>query len=121
MGLFFEVCVRELHLRNCVSVKEDKNLLDKSDLAKFLSMLDNAWEIVESKYLTRTIELDKFKTPLKLVQLIGNMAEEQWHHPELILGWGFVCVKIYTHELGGLLESDFIFAAKVDHIIATKL
>ena len=49
---------------------------------------------------------------------IGAMAEEQGHHPDLQLAWGKVVVEIWTHKIDGLTESDFVFAAKCDRLIA---
>jgi 4a-hydroxytetrahydrobiopterin dehydratase len=45
---------------------------------------------------------------------VGAVAEEQGHHPDLYLAWGKVEVKIWTHKIDGLTESDFILAAKID-------
>ena len=42
------------------------------------------------------------------------MAEEQNHHPDLFLAWGRVVVRIWTHKIDGLTESDFVFAAKAE-------
>ena len=53
---------------------------------------------------------------LDLVDRIGALAEEQWHHPDLHLAWGKVGVEIWTHKIDGLTESDFILAAKIDRL-----
>ena len=45
------------------------------------------------------------------------MADEQWHHPELSIGFGHLEIEVWTHKIDGLVESDFIFAAKCDDII----
>ena len=45
---------------------------------------------------------------------MGEMAEEQAHHPDLHLSWGKVRVEIWTHKIDGLTESDFVFAAKAE-------
>jgi 4a-hydroxytetrahydrobiopterin dehydratase len=42
------------------------------------------------------------------------VAEEQGHHPDIYLSWGKVGLKIWTHKIDGLTESDFILAAKAD-------
>ena len=47
---------------------------------------------------------------------IAELAEEQWHHPDLYLAWGKVGVELWTHKIDGLSESDFIFAANVGRI-----
>ena len=46
--------------------------------------------------------------------MVGELAEEQGHHPDIYLGWGRVEVLVWTHKINGLTESDFVFAAKVD-------
>ncbi len=45
---------------------------------------------------------------------MGELAEEQSHHPDIFLAWGVVRVSIWTHKIDGLTESDFVFAAKAD-------
>jgi 4a-hydroxytetrahydrobiopterin dehydratase len=59
-------------------------------------------------------------TALAFVNTIGAMAEQQGHHPDLFLGWGRVGVKIWTHKIDGLTESDFVLAAKVDRAFAQR-
>ena len=55
---------------------------------------------------------------LAFTQRVGEMAEEQQHHPDLLLAWGRVRVTIWTHKIDGLTESDFVFAAKADRLAA---
>jgi len=50
------------------------------------------------------------------VNAIGTVAEEQGHHPDILLKWGKVIVTVWTHKIDGLTESDFILAAKIDEI-----
>ena len=45
---------------------------------------------------------------------VGEIAEEQGHHPVIAFTWGKVEITIYTHKVNGLTESDFILAAKID-------
>ncbi|MDA9691497.1 4a-hydroxytetrahydrobiopterin dehydratase [Candidatus Pelagibacter sp.] len=47
---------------------------------------------------------------------IKNFAEAEGHHPDLWFGWGYARIKIFTHAIKGLAESDFILAAKIDKI-----
>ena len=47
---------------------------------------------------------------------VGKLAEEEGHHPDLWFGWGYARIKIFTHAIKGLAESDFILAAKIDQI-----
>jgi 4a-hydroxytetrahydrobiopterin dehydratase len=72
------------------------------------------WEVVEEHHLRRHFRLKNFREALDFVNKVGELAEEQGHHPDIYLGWGRVEVLVWTHKINGLTESDFIFAAKVD-------
>ena len=54
---------------------------------------------------------------LGFTNAVGNLAEEQNHHPDIYLAWGKVMVAIWTHKINGLTESDFVFAAKSDDLL----
>ena len=72
------------------------------------------WTIVQEHHLERVFKFPDFARALAMVNRIGAIAEAEGHHPDLELGWGRVGVKIYTHKIDGLTESDFILAAKID-------
>ena len=72
------------------------------------------WEIVNEHHLHRVYGFPDFRKALDFVNRAGNIAEEQGHHPDILLSWGKAEVTIYTHKIGGLTESDFILAAKID-------
>ncbi len=72
------------------------------------------WSVIDNHHLEKTYRLPDFRDALDLVNRIGGVAEEQGHHPDLVLAWGRVEVKIWTHKIDGLTESDFVFAAKAD-------
>jgi 4a-hydroxytetrahydrobiopterin dehydratase len=74
------------------------------------------WEVVNEHHLHRLYKFPDFKTALAFVNRAGAIAEEQGHHPDLLLAWGKVEVTIFTHKIDGLTESDFILAAKIDRI-----
>jgi 4a-hydroxytetrahydrobiopterin dehydratase len=75
-----------------------------------------AWQVVNDHHLERTFKFPDFKTALAFANQVGNLAEEQGHHPDILLAWGKVAVTIWTHKIDGLTESDFILAAKVDRL-----
>jgi 4a-hydroxytetrahydrobiopterin dehydratase len=72
------------------------------------------WEVVEEHHLRRSFRFNDFREALGFVNKVGELAEEQGHHPDICFGWGRVEVLVWTHKINGLTESDFIFAAKVD-------
>ena len=75
-----------------------------------------AWEVVDGHHLQRTLAFPDFRTALDFVNRIGAVAEAEGHHPDVLLSWGKVAVKIWTHTIDGLTESDFILAAKIENL-----
>ena len=74
------------------------------------------WQVVEEHHLTKTYNFPDFLKALDFVNRAGAIAEQEGHHPDLYLSWGKVGVKIWTHKIDGLTESDFVLAAKIDQI-----
>jgi 4a-hydroxytetrahydrobiopterin dehydratase len=74
------------------------------------------WVVVDEHHLFKAFKFPDFRTALEFVNRVGELAEEQGHHPDLYLAWGKVEVKIWTHKIDGLTESDFILAAKIDRL-----
>lgn len=83
-----------------------------------LAELDGGWTVVETHHLERTFEFPDFAEALAFTNAIGDIAEEQGHHPDIHLSWGRVRVEIWTHKIDGLTESDFVLAAKFDRAFA---
>jgi 4a-hydroxytetrahydrobiopterin dehydratase len=74
------------------------------------------WQVVDGHHLTRSFTFPDFKTALDFVNRAGEVAEQEGHHPDLLLSWGKADVKTWTHKIDGLTESDFILAAKIDRL-----
>ena len=67
-------------------------------------------------HLERDYRFKDFREALSFVNRVGEMAEQQNHHPDLLLSWGRTRVTVWTHKIDGLTESDFVFAAKCDRL-----
>lgn len=72
------------------------------------------WDVVEEHHLFKTFKFPDFRKALDFVNRAGEVAEQAGHHPVITFTWGKVEIKIYTHKINGLTESDFILAAKID-------
>jgi 4a-hydroxytetrahydrobiopterin dehydratase len=72
------------------------------------------WEVVENHHLRKEYKFTDFAQALDFVNRVGAIAEQEDHHPDIFLAWGKVEIKIWTHKIDGLTESDFILAAKID-------
>ena len=76
-----------------------------------------AWQIVERdgvKRLKREFEFEDFKQALAFTNRVGDIAEQENHHPKLVTEWGEVTVSWWSHEAGGLQPNDFPMAARTD-------
>ena len=74
------------------------------------------WFVINNHHIEKEFKFPDFKTALAFTNKVGDIAEQQGHHPDILLAWGKVGVKIWTHKIDGLTESDFILAAKIDDI-----
>lgn len=99
--------------RSCVPCRGEVPPLTGAQIDPLLAQLPG-WTVVEQHHLTKCYRLENFRAALDLVNRIGAIAEEQNHHPDIMLAWGKVEVTIWTHKINGLTESDFVFAAKCD-------
>jgi 4a-hydroxytetrahydrobiopterin dehydratase len=67
-------------------------------------------------HIAKSFKFPDFRGALKFVNRIGELAEEQGHHPDIFLAWGKVEITTWTHKINGLTESDFILASKIDQL-----
>jgi 4a-hydroxytetrahydrobiopterin dehydratase len=74
------------------------------------------WEVIDEHHLHKVFPYPDFQKALDFLNRAGAIAEEQGHHPDILLAWGKAEVTVYTHKIQGLTESDFILAAKLDRV-----
>ena len=109
----------DLYQKNCIPCRGGIPPFDISEIHKYLKKIDG-WEVKKNNeeiyYLEKNFKFKNFLTSQKFVNEVGNIAEKEGHHPDIIFGWGYSKIKIFTHKIKGLVESDFILASKVDQI-----
>lgn len=105
----------DLAKKKCVPCdNEGFPALSKEQAADFMehvplwSLNDDATEIY------RTFRFKNFKEALAFTNRVGALAEEEGHHPDIMLSWGKVGITLTTHSVKGLSENDFVLAAKID-------
>jgi len=101
--------------KQCVPCRGGVPPLAGAELEKFRMELPE-WQVIGGHHLQRAYTFADFKSALDFVNRAGSLAEEQGHHPDIYLSWGRVEVKIWTHKINGLTESDFILAAKMSRL-----
>jgi 4a-hydroxytetrahydrobiopterin dehydratase len=88
---------------------------DLSDLHRLLHDPEQ-WKLINEHHIVRSYKFPDFKSALAFVNRVGELAEQQGHHPDILLAWGKVEITLWTHAVDGLTESDFILAAKIDDL-----
>ena len=105
----------DLAAKTCVPCRGGVSPLKGEELSTLQKQVDG-WNIVDEHHITKTFKFPNFREALKFVNHVGELAEEQGHHPDISLAWGKVEVTTWTHKINGLTESDFILAAKIDQL-----
>lgn len=105
----------DLASKQCVPCRGGVPPLQGEELARLVAQVPG-WEAVNGHHLAKAYSFPDFRTALEFVNRIGAEAEAQGHHPDLLLSWGKVEVRIFTHKIDGLTESDFILAARIDRL-----
>ena len=110
----------DLSKKKCIPCEGNIPPFDYTEIHKYLKKVDG-WEVKEdnnkSFYLIKDFKFKNFQDSQKFVNQVGNIAESENHHPDIFFGWGYAKIKIFTHAINGLAESDFILASKIDKII----
>ena len=109
----------ELHQMKCVACRGDEPTLSDAEIGDLLLHVQQ-WQVREVDGMKRLEKVFKFKNfaqALEFTNKVGAIAEEENHHPLIVLEWGKVTVNWWTHKIGGLHKNDFIMAAKTDETL----
>ena len=109
----------DLHKKKCIPCKGGISPFAVSEIHKYLKKVDG-WDVKkkegETYFLEKNFTFKDFVESQKFVNQVGIISEKERHHPDIIFGWGYAKIQIFTHKIKGLVESDFILAAKIDKI-----
>jgi 4a-hydroxytetrahydrobiopterin dehydratase len=105
---------RPLAEQSCVPCRAGAPALGAEKREELQRQISPEWRILDGHHLEREFHFKNFRKALAFANAIGGIAEQQGHHPELLVGWGRVKVSLFTHVIDGLHENDFILAARID-------
>jgi 4a-hydroxytetrahydrobiopterin dehydratase len=105
----------ELAAKACVPCRGGVPPLKGAELRSLEAQVPG-WKVIDEHHLLKAYSFPDFAKALAFVNRVGAIAEQQGHHPDIYLTWGKVEIKIWTHKIDGLTESDFILAAKLDQV-----
>ena len=111
--------MEDLANKRCVPCEGGIPAFDIKEIQKKIKKIDG-WDVLEDKeknyYIQKNFKFRNYVDSEKFVINVGKIAETEGHHPDISFGWGYAKVKISTHAIKGLAESDFVLAAKIDKI-----
>jgi 4a-hydroxytetrahydrobiopterin dehydratase len=100
--------------KKCLPCQAGTAPLKAEALKPYLEQLGEGWKVVDEHHLEKKYRFKNFKEAWDFTNDVAKIAEEEEHHPDLMLGWGKVIVILWTHKINGLSESDFVMAAKCE-------
>jgi 4a-hydroxytetrahydrobiopterin dehydratase len=100
----------------CEACTSDDEPLTGAEYGAYLDELGDEWRVVDDHHLEGTYEFEDFRDALEFTYEVGELAEEEWHHPDIHLQWGEVRIEMWTHKIDGLHRTDFVMAARMDRI-----
>ena len=100
--------------QQCIPCRGGVPPLPRERIDALLRELGAGWALTAKGHLLRTYEFADFAAAMAFANRVGDIAEQQGHHPDLYVAWGKCGVEIWTHKIDGLTESDFFLAAKTD-------
>ena len=109
---------KKLNQSSCEACKKDAIILSEKEILELAPQIPS-WKILEEENIKKLIcsfAFLNYRESVEFTNNVANLADEQDHHPEIILEWGKVTVLWWSHKIQGLHKNDFICAAKTDEI-----
>lgn len=106
----------DLAAESCVPCKGGVPALKGGELQKFSQQVPQ-WKVIDEHHITRDFKFPDFRQALDFVNKVGAVAEQEGHHPDILLTWGKAAITMWTHKIDGLSNNDFIMAAKIDKLL----
>ena len=106
----------ELVSRHCEPCDAETPPIEGEQARRLLGEIDARWELIDDHHLSARLKFDDFAGALEFTNRVGEIADQEGHHPEICVNWGKAALRIWTHAIAGLSENDFILAAKIDQL-----
>jgi len=111
--------MNDLLKKNCIPCEGGVLPFNISEIHKYQKKVDG-WEVIKNKknifFLNKKFLFKNFLKSQNFINKVGEISENEGHHPDISFGWGYAEIKITTHAIEGLSENDFILAAKIDQV-----
>tara|TARA_Y100000768_G_C23775250_1_gene585303 strand:+ start:117 stop:464 length:348 start_codon:yes stop_codon:yes gene_type:complete len=109
--------VAELQSQSCEACKIDAPRLTDTEITNLISEI-NDWDLIQEpvKQIKKIFSFPDYQSGVNFLNAVATMADQEDHHPELVLEWGKVTVIWWSHKIKGLHKNDFICASKTDNL-----
>jgi len=104
----------ELAAKQCKPCEGKADALSPEHIKKYHKELDSGWELIEDHHIEKEFSFDGYEPAVEFTNTVAQLAQQENHHPDILLSYGKVKVTLWTHKTGGLTENDFVLAAKVE-------
>ena len=107
-----------LQQQKCATCRTGEPGVSEAKQAELIKQL-NGWEILDEEgvlQLSKAYDFPDFMAARDFANEVAELAEKEGHHPALLIEWGRVTVRWWTHKISGLHYNDFIMASKTDII-----
>lgn len=84
--------------------------MPKERVEEYLKELQG-WSFADNK-IEKEFKFPSYMKSLEFAYSVGRIAEQEGHHPDLLIKWRRVKITLTTHAIKGLSGNDFIMAAK---------
>jgi 4a-hydroxytetrahydrobiopterin dehydratase len=103
-----------LSQKHCVPCEGGAPPMTAEEVAKLMPQISPEWKSDANALIVREFKFNNFAETMAFVNKVADLAETEGHHPDMHVSYGKVVIKIWTHAIRGLSESDFVLAAKID-------
>ena len=108
----------DLASEHCEACEKGTPPLSEEEAAALAAAVPD-WQREGNQRLRRTFEFPNFRDAFGFVARAALVAEAEFHHPDIELGWGRAAFELTTHAASGLTRNDFVMAAKLDKLVGT--
>ena len=106
----------------CEACSADAPKATQSEIEDFLKN-NSEWYLstdVDFPQLKRELKFNNFFNAQKFTNVIGDLAEKEWHHPSILLEYGKVTISWWSHKIKSLHVNDFILSTKTEQIYKSQ-
>ena len=110
--------MNDLSSQSCEACQIDAPKVPQDQIQILLSEI-NGWVLIEEPInkIQKIFSFKSYKDSVDFSNKVASLADDEDHHPQIVLEWGKVTVIWWSHKIKGLHKNDFICAAKTDKLL----